>query len=252
MKSFCKHALFILVALTSSCAANKPLSEKETSKNASVTMEQKEPLLDNIETFQIPEENQIISNEAPLIIQSNDILSISLSSRDNEALAPFKVTYTTGDNKEASDKYLVNKAGEIEFPTIGKIQIKGLEIEAVKQKIITLLDPYFIKPPIVKIQLTNFRVNVNGEVKSSGSFVISNPRLTIIEAVTMAGDFTRYANRDSVLVIREQNGIREFGHVNFNSSDIFTSNYFYLKQNDVIHVRGDGKKLKKSEDKTSN
>ena len=248
MKIFFQHTLFILVVLTSSCTANKSLLEKEKTSGTSTVIEKEEIGTTKIETFQIPEGNQTITNETPLIIQANDILSISLSSRDEEALAPFKVTHTTGE-KGASDNYLVNKAGEIEFPTIGAIKVKGLQIEEAKQQLIGLLNQYFVKPPIVKIQLTNFRVNVNGEVKDPGSFVIDNARLTIIEAVTMAGDFTRYANRDSVLIIREQNGVREFGTVNFNSSDIFTSKFFYLRQNDVIHVRVDREKLEQSKDK---
>jgi len=216
--------------------------EKESPDNTVVVIEE-EVVWENKDKFQIPEGNQKIQNATPLVIQSNDILSISLSSRNQEALAPFKVD-RTAEEYNTSDQYLVNREGDIEFPTIGKIQVKGLEIEAVKQKIVNSLNPYFIQAPIVKIQLTNFRVNVNGEVREPGSFVIDNARLTIIEAITMAGDFTRYAQKDSVLIIREQNGLRAFGYVNFNSADIFTSPYFYLRQNDVVHVRVDSQKEK--------
>ena len=242
MKSFFQYLFFILVLLTSSCEANKSMVEKESPDNTVVVIEE-EVVWENKDKFQIPEGNQKIQNATPLVIQSNDILSISLSSRDQEALAPFKVAYTA-EGYNTSDKYLVSIEGDIEFPTIGRIEVKGLEIEAVKQKIINSLNPYFVQAPIVKIQLTNFRVNVNGEVRDPGSFVISNARLTIIEAITMAGDFTRYAQKDSVLVIREQNGVREFGYVNFNSAGIFTSTYFYLRQNDVVHVRVDSQKEK--------
>jgi len=242
MKSFFQYLFFILVLLTSSCEANKSMVEKESPDNTVVVIEE-EVVWENKDKFQIPEGNQKIQNATPLVIQSNDILSISLSSRNQEALAPFKVD-RTAEEYNTSDQYLVNREGDIEFPTIGKIQVKGLEIEAVKQKIVNSLNPYFIQAPIVKIQLTNFRVNVNGEVREPGSFVIDNARLTIIEAITMAGDFTRYAQKDSVLIIREQNGLRAFGYVNFNSADIFTSPYFYLRQNDVVHVRVDSQKEK--------
>ena len=243
MKSFFQYLFFILVLLTSSCEANKSMLEKEPSDTTAAAVIKEEEVWKNKDNFQIPEGNQTIENAAPLLIQANDILSISLSSRNQEALAPFKVD-RTAEEYNTSDQYLVNREGDIEFPTIGKIQVKGLEIEAVKQKIVNSLNPYFIQAPIVKIQLTNFRVNVNGEVREPGSFVIDNARLTIIEAITMAGDFTRYAQKDSVLVIREQNGIRAFGYVDFNSADIFTSTYFYLRQNDVVHVRVDSQKEK--------
>ncbi len=194
-------------------------------------------LLNYNEGAGIPLTPQQITNYKPLIIQANDILEIKVSSVDEIAIRPFR----TGGGEESSggESFLVSSDGFIDFPTIGKIQIKGLEIEAAKSHIQEQLKPYFEQDPIIQVRLTNFRINVNGEVGRPGSFNIGNDRLTIIEALTMAGDFTSYSRRDSILIIREQNGVRNFGYVNFNSSEIFSSPYFYLSQNDVIYVQPD-------------
>jgi polysaccharide export outer membrane protein len=116
-------------------------------------------------------------------------------------------------------------------------------MEEAKAKILTLLDPYFETLPIVNLRLLNFRISVNGEVNGPGTFTIPNERVTIIEAVTMAGDFTSYSRRDSVLIVREADGVRTFGYVDFNSADVFTSPYFYLHQNDVIYIRPEKTKI---------
>ena len=185
-------------------------------------------------------EAQLITNYKPLKIQPNDILRIRISSTDINAVKPFTIA---GANANAEgggvnfEEYLVNSNGNIDFPTIGKIEIKGLEIEEAQARIQEKLAPYFKELPIVQMRLTNFRVNVNGEVTSPGAFAVNNNRLTIVEAVTMAGDFTRYSRRDSILIVREIDGSREFGYVDFNSPDIFSSPYFYLQQNDVVYVR---------------
>ncbi|MEM6963170.1 MAG: polysaccharide biosynthesis/export family protein [Bacteroidota bacterium] len=210
-------------------------------------------LLSYNEYPQIPKEPQLITNFKPLTVQPSDILRIRISSIDPKAVAPFSTASTDREGTSASgyDEYLVNSEGMIEFPTIGKITVKGLRIEEVKATILEQLTPYFSQPPIIQVRLTNFRVNVNGEVGSPGSFAVFNDRFTIIEAITRAGDFTSYSRRDSILIIREQDGVRDFGYVNFNSSDIFSSPYFYLQQNDVVYVRPTKAKVNSVRDPSS-
>ncbi len=181
----------------------------------------------------IPLEPQVIKNFKAITIQSNDILQIRILSTDALAAQPFNLSSEEGGISD----YLVNNEGYIDFPTIGKIELKGLEVEEIKTKIIELITPYFNQTPIVQVRLKNFSVNVNGEVKSPGSYQVNNDRLTLIDAITLAGDFTNYSDRDSILIIREADGIRSFGYVNFNSPSIFESEYFYLQQNDVLYVK---------------
>lgn len=184
-----------------------------------------------------------ITNFKPLRIQPSDLLRISVSGLDPSAVAPFSRSNAGGQENGGADQYLVNSEGNIDFPTIGKISVKGLQVEEIKAKILKALMPFFEQPPIVQVQLTNFRINVNGEVGSPGLFRASSDRLSIIEAISLAGDFTNYSRRDSILIIREQDGLRHFGYLNFNTSEIFLSPYFYLQQNDVVYVRPNKSKV---------
>jgi len=139
--------------------------------------------------------------------------------------------------------YLVDSRGEIELPTLGKVKLTGLGLEGAKEKIEQLLDPYFEEIPLVTVRLLNFRINVNGEVGRPGIFNIDNQSVTLLEALSLAGDLTDYSERDSILIIREADGQRRFGYVNLNSAEIFNSPYFYLQQNDVVYVRPAKRKL---------
>lgn len=185
----------------------------------------------------IPTENQLISNYIPLRIQVNDRLQIGISSTDAAAIRSFVMGAGESNGGSAANEYLVDSKGYIDLPTIGQLQVTGMLLEEIKLKIKELLSPYLQQPPVVQVTLTNFRININGEVGRPGNYQIPNNRVSIIEAMSLAGDFTSYSRRDSILIIREEAGIRKFGYVDFNSSDLFSSPYFYLQQNDVIYVR---------------
>ncbi len=186
-------------------------------------------LLSYHEPPRFPMEPQEITNFRPMEIQPNDILQISVSSLLPEAAAPF--------NGSSDGGYLVDNQGMVTLPTVGDIEVGNLTLEAAKRAVQSKLNPFFSEPPIVNIRLMNFKVNVNGEVGSPTTFTIANDRITIIEAITRAGDFTPYSQRDSILVIREFNNERTFGYIDFTSPEVFDSPYFYLRQNDVIYVR---------------
>lgn len=104
-----------------------------------------------------------------------------------------------------------------------------------KVLLVDFLEAY-LREPVVNIRFVNFRVSVLGEVRQPGTFVINNDRITVLEALGMAGDLTPYSNRKNVLVIREQNGSRLYGQLNLQSEDVFKSEYYYLKQGDVVYV----------------
>ena len=93
-----------------------------------------------------------------------------------------------------------------------------------------------IVDPIVTMRFLNARVTVLGEVRNPGTYILNNGRISILEALGMAGDMTQYARRDNVLITRENNGKLEFARLDLRSGDIFTSPYFYLQQNDVVVV----------------
>lgn len=131
--------------------------------------------------------------------------------------------------------YIIDENGQIDYPVLGKIDLKGLTVSEAKKLIYEKLQIY-LKDPVVNIRLISFRVSVLGEVNKPGTFTVNNDRLTVLEALTMAGDLTDYGNRTNVLVVREIDGVRMFGELNLQSADIFKSNFYYLKQGDIIYV----------------
>ncbi|MEL6864728.1 MAG: polysaccharide biosynthesis/export family protein [Bacteroidota bacterium] len=191
---------------------------------------------------------QAITNFQAIKVQIGDVLKIRLSSTDAASIQPFTIAAAGAGTGQAAaggsaNDYLVDSDGNIEFPTIGSIPVKGLELEAIEEALATRLSAYFKQPPIIQVRLINFKVNVNGEVNSPGSFLVGSDRMSIIEAISQAGDFTPYSRRDSILIIREEDGMREFGYISFNSAEIFDSPYFYLQQNDVVYVQPDKTKV---------
>src|SRR5699024_3153780 len=160
-----------------------------------------------------------------------------------ELALPFNmpvVTYQIGAQTTAQQRllgYLVDQNGDIDFPILGKIHVEGLTrmqvTELIKQK---LMSEDLIKDPIVTVQFLNFKVSVMGEVTRPGTFDISGDRITLLEALSMAGDLTIYGRRDRVAVIREKDGKRRILYHDLRSSDIFQSPCYYLQQNDIVYV----------------
>ena len=133
--------------------------------------------------------------------------------------------------------YLVDANGYIDFPLLGPIKAAGLTrlqlTDLIKDK---LVKGDLLKDPIVTVQFLNFKISVIGEVTRPGSFSITGDRVTLLEALSMAGDLTIYGKRDRVAVIREKDGIRTIQYHDLRSSDIFESPYYYLQQNDIVYV----------------
>jgi len=171
----------------------------------------------------------VITNYTPIELQTGDILNIEVSSTEAEAVAIFKEYQTTG--------YLLDSEGAIDFPLSGKVVLAGKNLEGAKRTLLNSLEKYFDIQPTINLSLANFSVTVNGEVKSPKIIPVKNDRINIIEAIVSSGDFTSYSKRDSVMVMRETAGKRTFGYVNFNSSEMFESPFFYLRQNDLIYVK---------------
>ncbi|MEL6655597.1 MAG: polysaccharide biosynthesis/export family protein [Bacteroidota bacterium] len=183
-----------------------------------------------------------INNIPTLKIQSDDLLSIKVTALDIEAALPFNLdpptgsqNLNTGNNIRPLLGYLVNSDGVIDFPIIGKISAAGLTLDELKLLLQKELESY-LKEPVIVVRFLNFRVTVLGEVQNPSTFFMANERVTILDALGQAGDLTPYANRKNVLVIREQNGQRSFGRVSLQDRQIFESDFFYLRQNDVIYI----------------
>lgn len=186
---------------------------------------------------------ETIAQQNPILLQPDDLLAISVQSVDPRASAPFNfVTLPDGNKGElgststgAQPNYLIDATGMIHFPMIGGIKAAGLSSAQLRDTLTRRVGKY-IQDPIVNVRLANFKFTITGEVGHPGTFSINHERINILQALGMAGDLTNYANRENVLIVREQNGKRSFAYLNLHQRDLFNSPYFYLMQNDLIYV----------------
>ncbi len=165
----------------------------------------------------------------------NDILSINVSTFDLEAVRPFNLIRETGGIRSVEVDYLIDKDGNIDYPVLGKINLLGLTIEEAKALFKKRLIDY-LKDPIINIRLLNFRVSVLGEVNNPGTYQISGERITIIEALGLAGDLTIKGKRDNVLVIRDFNGTKTYTRIDLTTKESLNSPVYYLTQNDIVYI----------------
>lgn len=173
-----------------------------------------------------------------LRIQPDDALFITVHTLEPTDAAPFNIAPGQTANAESganAANYLVDGQGQIEMPVIGSVVVGGLSVAEARDSIRQRLLPY-LKAPIVNIRFTQFRFTVLGEVKNPTTFTLAEEKISILEALGMAGDLTTYANRNNILVIREENGLRSFGRIDVQARDVFRSPYFYLRPNDVIYI----------------
>lgn len=131
--------------------------------------------------------------------------------------------------------YLVEADGKIKVPFLGAVKAEGLTRRQLENYLTEKLKDY-TKDPVVNVRFLNYYFSVLGEVTKPGRFPIQTERMTVLDAISLAGDLTEMGKRENVLVIREENGQRSFSRLNLLSKDAFTSPYFYLKTNDVIYV----------------
>lgn len=189
-----------------------------------------------------------IQESKDITVLPKDQISIVVSSKDPQLAALFNLTrvqYRAGMNNLASGSYngevsgyTLDDQGNIDFPVLGTLHVAGLtksRIAALIKK--RLIDENLVKDPVVTVEFMNLYFSILGEVKNPGKYNITKDQITLLEALSMAGDLTIYGKRDAIFVIREENGERVTHWVDMRSSDIFRSPVYYLKQNDVIYVQ---------------
>ncbi|HHM20688.1 MAG TPA: hypothetical protein ENJ20_01580, partial [Bacteroidetes bacterium] len=194
-------------------------------------------------------ESQYIKDIVKIKIQPDDILLVTVSTNDTLASRVFnKPLQNTGpEGSFIGQGYLVDENGNIEFPIVGKINVRDKTreqaIEAIKEKLLI-----YLRNPVVDVRFLNLHVSVFGEVNRPGVYTFPDERFTLIEAITLAGDLTDFADRANIMVIREGEKIREFGKVDLTSSRAFESPYFYLSQNDMVYIRPLEQKARRIDD----
>lgn len=175
-----------------------------------------------------------------------DIINIQVTSNDPNAVAVFqqqRLAMNNGLNAASGEGalgiqegYRVDEQGDIHMPFIGAVRAQGRTLNELRRDITTKLDKYILNTS-VQCRFMNFRVTLLGEVNRPSTYTVPSERVTILEALGMAGDFTAYAERNNVLVVRERNGARESARVNTQDRELFRSPWFYLSPGDIVYVR---------------
>lgn len=198
-------------------------------------------------------------------IHAGDQLHISIHAVDAEATAPFNqetnkavtigkevinpIRYAYKDSLGLStlNTYLVDKQGNIHFPFLGSVKVEGMTPEALNSYIAgRLRSKGYLKEVSVDTRIMNFRVTVLGEVANPDLFHVMGERLTILEALALAGDMTIYGQRTNVKVIRTINGDQQIGELNLTDYNFLDSPYYYLQPNDIVYVEQNDIKKKES------
>ena len=174
-------------------------------------------------------------------------LTVTINSKDPELAAPFNAassynslnglsSYSSSSNGNLQI-LTVDKEGKIQLPIIGEIDCDGLTRNELAKKIEnTIRENGMVHDPIVIIQFADVKFSVLGEVARPGQFSITKDRISLFDALAMAGDLTIYGQRENVALIREENGMRTVHYFDLKNPDILTSPYFYLQQDDVVYV----------------
>jgi Periplasmic protein involved in polysaccharide export len=186
-----------------------------------------------------------------LRLKPNDNLLITVSSRNPVAAEPFNtISFERGSTATTSTLewrgYLVDEQGYINFPSLGRIYVEGMTKEQLISYLEGQIKAYF-DDPVVNIRMMNYKVTVMGEVSRPGVYTVTDEKITIPQALALAGDLTIYGRRDDVLLCRVEEGKKEFKEIDLKDPLIFTSPYYYLQQNDIIYVAPNKAQASRSE-----
>jgi polysaccharide biosynthesis/export protein len=241
--------LFMMSGMLTSCVSSKKVA-----------------YLDNIPDTVV--NSPVLNYES--IIQRNDLLNITVSSLNpaassifnspnlvgpvsgmgsNSAIGQGNLGGSTSSSAPAATGqqamgYLVDGDGNIKFPVLGAVKAEGLTKRQLEDKLSkAMIDKKLLLDPIVSVRFTNFRVTVLGEVARPTTINVTNERISLLEALGLAGDLTIYGKRENVLLIREEGNKKIIRRIDLTSRDILSSPYYYLKTNDVVYVEPNTAKI---------
>jgi polysaccharide biosynthesis/export protein len=218
-------ALGVIVVL-SSCVSTKDMVYLQGSDSLSVKSEK------ILQTYEVK-------------IQEDDMLSITLNTKDKELLEPFANSLVLGtsstayssSNQDELSHIRVGHNGNIELPVLGIFHAEGLSCNKLSTVIEDRIkDKKLLMDPDVTVRLKNFKVSVLGAVSKPGAYTIDSERITVLDALSLAGDLTAGGQRSNVLLLREENGKRVTQTLDLTRIGLVDSPYYYLHQNDVIYV----------------
>lgn len=175
-------------------------------------------------------------------LQPGDFLYINVSSLDPKNMTSFEGNERADYQMQSEmgvylKSYQVSDSGFIRFPVIGKVQVVGLSVSQVRDKLQGIMDEFY-QLATITVKLVNFQISIMGEVNRPGTYVVYNDRLNIFQAISLGGDLTSYGNRKEVNIIRKtQTGGTEILEVNLLIDSILELPGFYLQPDDIIYVK---------------
>lgn len=227
---------FIITCIISSCVSNKKIAYFQDIQTVNQAQ------LENATKFTAP------------IIQPDDILSINVFTLNPQSGAIVNQAASntvlgggasTAVAAQQVSGFLVDRNGEVELSLIGKVKVAGLTTYEARELIREKASLVY-KEPNVQLRFANFKVSVLGEVNAPSAYTLPNEKVSVLDALSLAGDLTIYGRRENVLIVRDNNGKKEFARLDLNSSKIFDSPYYYLRQNDVVYVEPNKRKVSAS------
>lgn len=188
-----------------------------------------------------------------ITVKPTDKIYIGVKSKDPQISQLFNLmgeTRGSSANNLSQDAYYytVDSKGDIDFPVVGKIQVAGLTREEIAEKVRkSLVDASLVKDPTITVSLSNLHYSMMGEVAKPGQYAIEDEKVTILDAISKAGDLTIQGRRNDVMVLRQENGHQKIYKIDLCSGkDIFSSPAYYLQQNDVVYVTPNDTKKRSS------
>lgn len=223
--------IFLLSLLFGSCVSSEKFALLQNGTNA------KEAKTADFQAVLQPDDVLIIiiSTDNPLVSQPYNLATVNIANSNSEV----------GVMQQRQLNYQIDQEGFIQIPNLGSVKAAGKTRNQLISEIKDLLTGK-ISNPIITIRILNFKISVQGEVNKPGTFPINSERVTLLEALSMAGDLTIYGKRDNILIIREENGIKSFNKVDITKGDFINSPYYYLSQNDMIYVEPNKTKVNSS------
>lgn len=183
-----------------------------------------------------PDVSMLVQEVQSIRLQPGDKISIVIHSRDKEIVSVFNIFDGTGYGNGNLALYTVDDRGYIDMPVLGPMKVEGLTRQELSNAIkYRLLESKLVKEPTVIVEYSNLGFYFLGEV--AGRYPIERDHLTLLEALSMAGDLPLTASRENILVLRTENGVQTPYRVSLlNVEELYSSPAYYIHQNDVIYV----------------
>lgn len=179
--------------------------------------------------------NKTVSPEKHHLLEG-DVLHVKILGVQEEAFGLFNVDNNANNTQTTSanlfmNGFTIDSQGQIEIPSLGKIQVKNLTVEEAKEEIQRRANDFLIGATVI-VKHINFQITILGEVNRPGTFTVYKDNITILEAIGLAGDLTDFASRNQLKLIRGT----KISPIDLTSKSLLSSNTFYLKANDVLYV----------------